>query len=249
MKIKSILISQPEPQNSSPYYELAKKHNIKIDFRQFLEIKGIEAKELRKQRLDILKHTSVLFTSRTAIDHFFRIAEEMRVNVPESMKYFCMRESIALYLQKYIEYRKRKIFFVNTTADELVDLVKSKDGKGRILLPLADNHKTTIPQKLDAKKIKYTKAAMYITAISDLSDLQAEDYDLFVLFSPTGVRSLLENFPRFNDKGVRIASFGASTAKALKEKGVNIDIEAPNPRSKSMITALDLYLQKSNKRN
>ena len=250
MKIKSVLISQPEPSNQrSPYHELAEKYGVDIYFRRFLEIKPVPAKELRKQRLDILKHTSVFFTSRTAIDHFFRIAEEMRVNVPDSMKYFCMRENIAHYLQKYIEYRKRKIFYVNTTADDLIELIKQKDKNGKLLLPVAEKHKMSLPKKLGKHNIDYTKAVMYKTEISDLSDLQAETYDLFVLFSPTGVQSLFKNFPNFSSKGIKIASFGQSTAKALKDNGISIDVEAPTPQVKSIITALDTYLSKSNGKN
>ena len=243
MKIKNILISQPEPSSiKSPYFDLAEKYNINIDFRPFLEVKGVPAKELRKKRINFLDYTSVFFTSKTAIDHYFRLAEEMRVNVPDSMKYFCMRESIALYLQKYIEYRKRKIFFTNTTADELIEIIKSKDKNGKVLLPVADNHKTSIPSKLKKNKINFNKAVMYSTVTSDLSDLEADNYDLFVLFSPIGVRSLMENFPHFSNKGVKIASFGQHTAKALKEYGVNIDIEAPTPEAKSMVTALENYI-------
>lgn len=248
MKIKNVLISQPEPKNKrSPYHDLADKYGVNLHFRRFLEVKPIPAKELRKERLDILEHTSVLFTSRTAIDHFFRIAQNMRVNVPDSMKYFCMRENIANYLQKYIEYRKRKIFYVNTTAEELIELIKQKDKNGKVLFPVASNHNTGLPKKLEDKKINYTKAAMYETVISDLSDLEADTFDLFILFSPTGVQSLVENFPNFNTKGVKIASFGQNTAKALKKKGIKIDIEAPTPQAKSIITALDNYLGNNGK--
>lgn len=247
MKIKNVLISQPEPNKErSPYHELAEKYEVNLHFRRFLEIKPVPAKELRKERLDILQHTSVLFSSRTAIDHFFRIADEMRVNVPDRMKYFCMRENIAHYLQKYIEYRKRKIFYVNTTADDLIEIIKQKDKNGKVLLPVADKHKTSLPKKLESNKIDYTKAVMYQTVTSDLSDLKADTYDLFVLFSPTGVKSLLENFPHFNTKGVKIASFGQNTAKTLKDHGINIDVEAPTPQVKSIITALDNYLSKNN---
>ncbi len=247
MKIKKILVSQPMPQSvKSPYFEIAEKNNVKIDFRPFIYVEGVSCKDFRLQRVNILDHTAVVFTSRNAIDHFFRISSEMRILVPDSMKYFCVSESVAVYLQKYIVYRKRKIFIGTGKFPELMELITKHDEEN-YLLPLSDQHNKGIPQLLDAAKIKYTKAILYCTVNSDLSDLATVNYDVLVFFSPSGIRSLLTNFPEFKQENIKIASFGESTAKAVKEAGLRLDLQAPLPQAPSMTMALDQFIKEYNK--
>jgi len=247
LKIKKILVSQPEPENGkSPYFDLATQNCIKIDFRPFIHVEGISAKDFRQERINILDHSAVIFTSKTSIDHFFRVAEDMRVTVPDSMKYFCVTESIAHYLQKYIVYRKRKIFYGKGRFEDLMELIL-KNKSERFLCPLADVHKAEIPELLEKGKINYTKAVLYRTVCSDLSDLTTEDYDILVFFSPTGIKSLLHNFPQFKQNNTLIASFGPTTAEAVREAGLRLDIEAPNSNAPSMTMALDQYIREHNK--
>lgn len=246
MKIKRILVSQPEPTTpKNPYVELAEKNNVKIDFRQFIQIEGISSKEFRQQKINILDHSAVVFTSRTAIDHFFRTAEEVRATIPDDMKYFCISEATALYLQKYIVYRKRKIFHSTGKFPDLVEVMK-KHKEERFLVPLSDIHKDEIPELLDKSKLKYTKAILYRTVSSDLSDLKSIDYDMLVFFSPSGITSLFQNFPDFEQKEIVIASFGPATAKAVTDAGLRLDIQAPMPNAPSITAALDLYIKEHN---
>lgn len=247
MKIKKIIVSQPEPQSEkSPYLELAQRHGLKIDFRPFIHVEGVTSKEFRQQRIDILNHTAVIFTSKTAIDHFFRICEELRITVPETMKYFCITESVALYLQKYIVYRKRKIFYGNNTFQDLMEVIlKHKDEK--FLLSLSDVHKPEIPKSLDKAKLKYTKGIFYKTVSSDLSDLKEVNYDMLVFYSPNGIKSLFDNFPSFEQGDIKIAAFGPTTAKAVKDAGLRLDVCAPTPSCTSMPQALDEFIKKFNK--
>ena len=248
MKIKKILVSQPKPSTEkSPYFDLSEKNNVKIDFRPFIQVEGVTSKEFRKQKINILDHTAVVFTSRTAIDHFFRICEETRVSVPDDMKYFCVSEATAFYLQKYIVYRKRKIFHSTGKFPDLVEVIK-KHKQEKFLVPLSDIHKPEIPNLLTRAKIKYTKAILYRTVSSDLSDLKDIDYDVLVFFSPSGIKSLLQNFPDFEQKDTLIASFGPATAKAVKEAGLRLDIQAPMPQAPSMTAALEMYIKKHNKK-
>ncbi|NJM14423.1 MAG: uroporphyrinogen-III synthase [Bacteroidales bacterium] len=248
MKIKRILVSQPEPPSAqkSPYYEIAEKNNVKIDFRQFIQVEGISSKEFRQQKVNINDYTAVIFTSKTSIDHFFRMAEELRVTIPDSMKYFCQTESIALYLQKYIVYRKRKIFFGEKQLIDLMDIMKKHAGEN-YLVPVSDQHKNEIDDCLSEHKYKYTKAVFYKTVSSDLSDLSKLNYDVLVFFSPSGIKSLLKNFPGFQQNDVKIASFGASTAKAVIEAGLRLDLEVPKPGTPSMSMALDIFIKECNK--
>ena len=249
MKIKRILISQPEPQNDkSPFADVAARYNLKIDFRPFIHVEGVSAKEVRKQKIDIAAHTAVIFTSRTAIDHYFRVCEEMRFAVPESMKYFCISESIALYLQKYIVYRKRKIFYGDSTFKDLMsDIMKHKEEN--FLLMLSDIHKPEIPKALDKEKIKYTKGIFYRTVSSDLTDVDLANYDVVVFYSPSGIKSLHTNFPNFVQGDLKIGSFGPTTAKAVKDAGLRLDLQAPTPESPSMANALEVFIKKHNKEN
>ncbi len=247
MKIKKILVSQPKPATAkSPYFDLAEKTSVQVDFRPFIQVEGVSSKEFRQTRIQILEHTAVIFTSRTAIDHFFRICQELRITVPDTMKYFCISEATAFYLQKYIVYRKRKIFYGTGVFSNLVELMKKhKDDK--YLVPLSHIHKQEIPQLLDKGGYKYTKAILYRTVSSDLSDLKDVNYDILVFFSPSGIKSLKQNFPDFEQNDTKIACFGPTTANAVREAGLRLDIEAPTAQAPSMTMALEQYIKKYNK--
>lgn len=248
MKVKTILVSQPEPQTeNSPYFDLAEKNKVKIDFIPFIHVEGVEASEVRKQKVNVQSHTAVILTSRNAVDHYFRICEEMRFTVPNEMKYFCTSEAIAYYLQKYVVYRKRKIYFGNNTFKDLVPLMKKhKDEK--FLLPSSDVLKPEIPKLLKEAKIDYTRAIMYNTVSSDLSHLADVYYDILVFFSPSGIKSLMENFPDFEQNNTKIAAFGTSTHRAVKEAGLRLDIKAPTPKAPSMTMALEAHIKEVNKK-
>ncbi|MES2132435.1 MAG: uroporphyrinogen-III synthase [Bacteroidota bacterium] len=248
-KVKTLLISQPKPEtDKNPYYDLANKYNLIETFRQFIKIEGLPVKDFRAQRIDILEHKAVILTSRMAVDHYFRMCNEMRVTVPESMKYFCINEATAYYLQKYIQYRKRKIFFGHQTIQDLVDVIR-KNREEKFLLPAADVQKEQIVDFLDALNIKYTKAIMYRTVSADLTDIKnLNEYDVLVFFTPAGIRSLKHNFPTFVQGNTRIACFGAATANTLLKNGYRLDVYAPNPKNPSMSGALDSYIKEANKR-
>jgi uroporphyrinogen-III synthase len=246
-KVKSILVTQPKPETEkSPYFDLAKKFNLKIDFRTFVQIEPITAIEFRKHRINILDYPGVILTSRNAADHFFRMCKDMRVTVPESRKYFCVSESTAYYLQRYVIYRKRKIFFGKQTISDLIDVIK-KHNEPKLLVPCTDIHKQEIFDILDENKIVYKKAVIYKTVAADLSDLAKVNYDVLVFFSPSGIKSLLKNFPKFKQNATRIAAFGPTTAQAVLEAGLRLDILAPVPSSPSMTMALENYVKKANK--
>lgn len=247
MKIKSILVSQPRPEtDKSPYFDLAKKYNLKIDFRPFVQVDGIPSKDFRKTRVDICTHSAVLFNSRTAVDHFFRICEELKITIKDTWKYFCISESIAFYLQKYVVYRKRKIFFGNGTFDDLMDIIK-KYPEEKYLIPLSDVHKQEIPSKMTAANIEYSKAILYKTVSANLSDLQNVNYDILVFFSPAGVASLLQNFPDFIQNETCIGAFGPETAKAVENLKLRLDVHAPVPNAPSMTAALEQFVKARNK--
>jgi uroporphyrinogen-III synthase len=242
MNITNILIAQPEPVGTSPYTELIEKHKLIIDFVPFTRVESLSAKEFRAQRIELQKHTAVVFTARTAVDTFFQMAEEMRTPVPETMKYFCMTESIANYLQKYIVYRKRKVFFAKGTIASLLESIGTRHRPERFLLVLADNYKPDIPKAFDKAKIKNTKAVFYRTVCSDIKNVDLKRYDMFVFYTPGEVKSLLENFPKFKQGKTLMASFGAASAKALKENNFEVAIEAPTPEAPSIVKALDIFL-------
>ena len=249
MKIKTILVSQPKPPTKkSPYFDLAKKYNLKIDFRPFIRVESVSVKEFRRERINILDHTAIIFTSRTAIDHFFKTCGELRITLPDEMKYFCISESIAFYLQKYIVYRKRKIFFGERRFEELMDIIV-KHKSENFLIPLSDIHKQSIPALLDENKIKYTKAILYRTVSSDLSDLADVNYDVLAFYSPSGIASLLQNFPDFKQNSTIIAAFGPATSKAVKDADLRLDVQAPMPQAPSMTMALDQFIKDFNKEN
>ena len=247
LKVKSILVTQPKPETEkSPYYDLSKKYSVKIDFRPFIHVEPISAKEFRKDKVSIQEHTAVILTSRNAADHYFRMCIEMRVTVPETMKYFCVSESTAYYLQKFVIYRKRKIFFGKQTIIDLMDVIK-KHKKEKFLVPCTDIHKQEIFETLDVHNIDYTKAMMYKTVASDLSELAEVNYDVLVFFSPSGITSLFKNFPKFKQNNTRIAAFGPTTAQAVLDAGLHLDIQAPVPAAPSMTMALEQYIRKVNK--
>ncbi len=248
MKVKTILVSQPEPKmENSPYSKLVDKEKVKVDFRPFIHVEGVDAKNVRQQKIDLKNYTAIILTSRNAVDHFFRIAEEMRFKVPDSMKYFCQSEAVAFYLQKYVVYRKRKIYVGKMNFEDLVTLFKKyKDEK--FLLPSSDVLKPIVPSTLDKLGIDWTRGIFYKTVISDLSDLRDVYYDILVFFSPSGIESLLKNFPDFKQNETRIAVYGDSTIDAATEAGLRIDIKAPTPETPSMTMALQKYITEANKK-
>jgi uroporphyrinogen-III synthase len=249
-KVKNILISQPKPVETekNPYFDLAKKHGLSLTFRQFIKVEGLTPQDFRMQRIDIMMHGAVIMTSKLAVDHYFRICNEMRLTVPENMKYFCINEQTAYYLQKYIQYRKRKIFFGHGTIIDLVDVIR-KNRNEKFLIPVSDVHKEQIVDFLDELQITYTKGTFYKTVCADLSDLKTlNDFDVVVFFTPQGIKSLKQNFPNMKQGNLRIAAFGYATAQMVKELGYRLDIFAPNPQNPSMSGALETYLKESNKR-
>lgn len=248
MKINKILVSQPQPSSEkSPYFDIASRYGVELVFRPFIKVEGLSAREFRQQKININDFTAVIFTARTAIDHFFRLCEEMRISIPDTMKYFCTTESIALYLQKYIVYRKRKIFHGNT--GKLDDLLPSltKHNKEKYLYAVSDVHKDdSNAAMLDSAKLNYTKAVMYRTVSNDFTPDEQFDYDMLLFFSPAGIDSLLKNFPDFNQGDIQIGCLGASTAKAVEQAGLRLDLAAPSPKAPSITAALDLFLKEKN---
>lgn len=245
--VESILVSQPKPQNdNSPYYDLADKYDIKVDFRPFIEVQPIELKEFRQQKVNILDHSAVIFTSRNAVDHFFSICKQMKIDVPADMKYFCISEQTANYLQKYIVIRKRKIFTGQRTPGELIDVL-AKHKTEKFLFPCSNIRKDDIPNYLRDNGFDYTEATLYKTVASDLSDLADIKYDVIAFFSPSGINSLFVNFPEFKQNNTRIATFGPTTAQAAKDADLLVDIEAPLPEAPSMTGAIEVYIKKVRK--
>ena len=243
MAVKTILVSQPKPEGTkSPYFDLADKYKLKIDFRSFIHVEGIGAQEFRTQKVELDKHTGIILTSKNAVDHYFRIAEELRFEVPDSMKYFCISEAVAYYLQKYVAYRKRKIFFGKQRIEDLVDILK-KHKKEAFLLPCADRLRDKIPDTLTESNLNFTKAVLYRTVASDLSDLENVYYDMLVFYSPGGVESLVKNFPEFRQKDTIIAAFGPTTAKAIVDNNMRLDLHAPQPNAPSMTGAIENFVK------
>jgi uroporphyrinogen-III synthase len=247
MKVKTILVSQPEPKvENSPYFEIQHKLKVKVDFRPFIHVEGVNAKDVRAQKVDLNNYSAIILTSKNSIDHFFRVAEEMRFKVPETMKYFCQSEAIAFYLQKYVVYRKRKIYVGQKDFADLSPLIKKyKDEK--FLLPASDQLNDDIPTVLNNLKVDWTPGTFYRTVMSDLTDLKDVYYDVLAFFSPTGIKSLFKNFPDFKQNETRIAVFGSTTQKEALEHGLRIDIMAPAPGTPSMTMALEKYITEANK--
>jgi len=247
LKVKSILVTQPKPETEkSPYHDLAKKFSLKIDFRPFIHVEGIPSTEFRKDKINIQDYSAVILTSRIAADHFFRMCNEMRIQNLDQYKYFCLSESTAFYLQKYVVYRKRKIFYGKTTINDLIDVIK-KHKKEKFILPCSDIHKQEIADTLTENNIEFTKAILYKTVCSDLSDLAEVNYDMLVFFSPSGITSLFKNFPKFKQNNTRIAAFGSTTIQAVIDAKLKVDVMAPVPEAPSMTMAIEHYVKKSNK--
>ena len=244
--IKKILISQPKPiSEKSPYFDIAEKYNVEFVFRPFIKVEGLEPKEFRAQKINILDFTAIVFTSRHAIDNFFTLAKQMRITIPEDMKYFCVTETISLYIQKYVQYRKRKVFFGNTGKidDLLPTMVKHKTEK--YLVPMSDVNSGSVAKLLESKKLQHRECVMYRTVSNDFTEQEAKDfdYDMLVFFSPSGIESLTKNFPSFDQGKVAIATFGTATAKAAQDAGLRVDLEAPSKQYPSMTGALQHYLE------
>lgn len=246
MKIKSILVSQPAPNESSPYLEMAKKEKIRIDFRQFIQVESVDSKELRTQKIDLSNFTGIIFTSRNAVDHYFRLAEEMRFSVPDSMRYICQSEAIANYLQKHIIYRKRKISFGEKLFSDLLPLFK-KYPTDKYLLPSSEVISADIIATMEKSDVEWTRAVMYKTVSSDISDIAIQDYSMLVFFSPNGIKSVQENFKDFKQDDIKIAVFGNTTQKAAEDAGFRIDIMAPSKETPSMTMAIEKYIRNLNK--
>lgn len=243
MSVKTILVSQPKPETEkSPYFDLADKYKLKIDFRPFIQVEGVNAREFREQKIDLTQHTAVIFTSKTGVDHYFRVAEETRYKVPDAMKYFCISEAIAFYLQKYVVYRKRKIFYGKSAMSELTDVLKKHKAES-FLLPCSDILRQDIPETLEAAGISFKKVILYRTVAADLSDLSDVKYDLLVFFSPSGIESLLKNFPKFKQNSTKIAAFGPTTANAVLKNNLRLDIHAPQPAAPSMTMAIEQFIK------
>lgn len=242
--VKKILVSQPQPASEkSPYYEIARKHNVELVFHPLIKVESLTAREFRQQKVQILDHTAIVFNSRHAIGHFFTLCKEMRITVPEDMKYFSISEAVSLYMQKYIQYRKRKAFYPES--GKLPDLIQvmAKHKNEKYLIPQSDVHSDELHQLLESKKLKHTECVMYRTISNPLPEGQAFDYDMVILFTPAGVESLLKAVPDFKDRGIKLGCFGKATAKAIEEAGLTLDLEAPTEKAPSMPASLDLYLE------
>lgn len=246
MSIKKILVSQPEPENSekSPYKDLSDQFNLDITFKKFFRVEPISPKEFRQHRINIPDYSAIILTSKSAVDYFFSLCDDLRVKIDDSMKYFCTSEAIALYLQKHIQYRKRKIFFGKSRFEELMDVIK-KHKKEKFFFPCAENHQKEIPKRLKQNKINFNSAPIYRTVYEDLSDFQIDEFDMLVFFSPFGIKSLKKNFPDFQQNDKRIAAFGRVTKKAVKEEGLKLNVEAPTETAPSMTMAIEEYLKNS----
>ncbi|MDR0825480.1 MAG: uroporphyrinogen-III synthase [Prevotella sp.] len=248
LKVKKILISQPAPTTEkSPYFDIAEKYHLQMDFHPFIRVEGLDVKEFRQQRINISEYTAIVFTAKVAIDHFFSLCEDLRVTMPETMKYFCISEAVALYLQKYIVYRKRKIFFSATGKMSGLATALSKHNKEKFLVPVSDVHAEDITDVLEEKKVEYTKSVMYKTVSNDITEGEILSYDMLIFFSPSGILSLSKNAPNFEQGERVIGCFGASTAKAVRDAGLRLDCEAPLPGVPSMTAALEMYLKENQK--
>lgn len=249
MSIKKILITQPKPESGkSPYYDIASRYGAVATFRAFIEVESVTTREFRNQRVNILDHTAIVFTSRKAMEHFFGLSEELRVSIPDDMKYFCINDHVANYLQKFVVYRKRKVFFPEQGGQvELVNLM-SKHNKETFFLPMAEDHKNDLIEQLTAKKLLFSHAVMYRTISAEFSVAEKkEKYDMMIFFSPAGVTSLLHNHPDFKQGKLQIAAFGPATCSAVEQAGLRLDLAAPTPTATSMAMALDTYLEQQNK--
>jgi uroporphyrinogen-III synthase len=244
VKINNILITQPRPEtDKSPYFDLAKKFDVTVDFHAFIRVEGLSGKEFRKQKVDITEHTAMILTSRSAVDHFFRICEELKVKVSQDMKYFCITEAVALYLQKFILYRKRKVFFsADGSTAGLLEIIGKHKTNEKFILPLSDSGKNDIAQFMIKHSVKYAEAALYRTVSNDITEVMQKEYDMIVFFSPYSVQTFFDHDPKFKQNGTLIGAFGPTTAKAVEDNGLRLDIKAPAPGSPSMVAAMDAFL-------
>ena len=246
--IKKILVSQPQPTSEkSPYFEIEAKENVAFTFHPFIKIEGLTAREFRAQKVQILDYSAIVFNSRHAIDFFFTLCKELRITLPEDMKYFGISETVALYIQKYIQYRKRKVFFGSTGKWPELVTVMAKHKTENYLVPLSDVHNDDVAQMLDAKKLKHTECVMYRTVSNDYPADKPFDFDMIVLFTPAGVESLLKNFPNFDQGETRLACFGPATKKAMEDARLRCDLSAPTPEARSRTAASEMYLEKERK--
>ena len=248
--VKKILITQPKPEgDKSPYFDLAKKFSLSLDFHPFIVVDGISSKDFRKQKIDIAGYRAVIFTSRNAIDHFFRICDEMKVSVSQETKYFCITEAVALYLQKFILYRKRKVFYgADGTNKSLFDVINKHKDNEKFLYPCSESFDSEITNWLKSNNCGYATPVLYRIISNDITEVMARDYDVICFFTPGGVKSLMENFPKFKQNGTRIGAFGANTFKAAEDAGLVLDIKAPQPQAPSMVSALEIYLSSAKKK-
>ncbi|MBL7683569.1 MAG: uroporphyrinogen-III synthase [Flavipsychrobacter sp.] len=243
-KVGSILITQPRPETEkSPYFDLAKKYEVKLEFYPFIRVEGLAGKDFRKQKVDIAEHTAIIFTSRNAVDHFFRICEELKVKVSQDMKYFCITEAVALYLQKFILYRKRKVFFsADGSTDGLLEVIGKHKHNEKFILPTADNGKNDIALFLAGSNIQFSEATLYRTVSNDIATVMKDHHDMIVFFSPFSVQTLFDFDPKFKQNGTLIGAFGPTTSKAIEDAGLRLDVKAPAPNAPSMVSALEQYL-------
>ena len=249
IKVSSILITQPKPDSDkSPYYELAKKYNLRLEFHPFIRVEGLSGKEFRKQRIDITEYTAIIFNSRNAVDNFFRICEELKVKVSQDMKYFCITEAVALYLQKFILYRKRKVFFsADGSVDGLIDVLGKHKNNEKFIVPTTDNAKNEISHYFTKHGCTFSEATLFRTVSNDIAPVMKDSYDMIVFFSPLSVHTLLEKDPAFKQNGMIVGAFGPTTAKAVEDNGLRLDVKAPAPNAPSMVSALERYLIDSKK--
>ncbi len=249
VKINSVLITQPRPDTDrSPYYDLAKKFDLKMEFHPFILVEGLSAKEFRRQRVDINEYTAIIFTSRNAVDHFFRICEELKVKVSQDMKYFCITEAVALYLQKFILYRKRKVFYsADGTTEGMLEVIGKHKHSVKFIVPTTDNAKNDIPVFLQKQGIEYAEVTLYRTVSNDITPVMKNEFDLIVFFSPYSVQALFQHDPAFKQNGTKIGAFGPTTSKAVEDAGLRLDVKAPAPNAPSMVSAIEKYLADQNK--
>ena len=244
--INRVLITQPRPAtDKSPYFDLAKKYGLEIDFHPFIRVDGIEGKEFRKQKIDIAEYTAIVFASRKAIDNFFRICEELKIKVSQDMKYFCSTEAVALYLQKFILYRKRKVIFsADGSAEGLQEVIAKHKNNEKFIVPTSDNGKNEIAQYLSDEGANYVEATLFRTVSNDIEPVMKNSYDVILFYSPNSVQTLFDHNPSYKQNGTRIGAFGPTTSKAIEEAGLTLDIKAPAPNAPSMIAALEMFLDK-----
>jgi uroporphyrinogen-III synthase len=244
--VNSILIAQPKPESDkNPYTDLARKHRLVIDFKPFVHLEGVSAKEFRKLKINPADYAAVVFTSRSAVDQYFKLIDDLRAKISPDGKYYCMTEAIALYLQKYILYRKRKVFFSDGTLKGMIEIIEKHRTGEKFLIPVSDTHKSDIAEYLKKKRYEYADAVIFKTVAAELSEKELRKYDMLILFSPGGVQALLQNFADFKQKNLKIGAFGPLTAQAVISAGLSLDLQAPAPGAPSMIMAIDSYLSRS----